>query len=296
MKTTLFYFAFGLLITLGQAQSINREIEINAASHLAGKFTHEKITSQPYAEWFTKNHDNYSLQQSVIEQLSTPLSKCTLTLFMGTWCGDSKEEVPRLYRVLEASDFPLDRLTSVALQLEKPYYKQSPGGEEEGLNIHRVPTIIVYKEGKELGRIVEHPRVSIEADLLQIMKGDYKENYYSVSIVSNELKKLGSHAFGKRRKKIARLLKDEVEHYMELHSYSRLLRSKNKNDESLEVLKLNQLLFPKEPHVYFNLGVHYWEAQKFVEAQKQFDLALAAAPKNDEMKGKIKFITENRNP
>jgi DNA integrity scanning protein DisA with diadenylate cyclase activity len=39
----------------------------------------------------------------------------------------------------------------------------------ENLQIEKVPTLIVFEGKKEIGRIVETPEVSIEADLLKIL-------------------------------------------------------------------------------------------------------------------------------
>ena len=51
--------------------------------------------------------------------------------------------------------------------------KESPAGEEGLYNVTRVPTIIVKKYGKEIGRITEMPETGfLEKDLLDILKKD----------------------------------------------------------------------------------------------------------------------------
>ena len=56
--------------------------------------------------------------------------------------------------------------------------KKTPDNLEKGLNIERVPTFIFYKKGKEIGRFVEYPRESVEADILKIVSGEpYKHAY-----------------------------------------------------------------------------------------------------------------------
>jgi len=282
--------------SISNAQSFNQEIIINDQQHLSGKFTVDKLQSEPYANWYEKNHGEYIPDQNFIDSLNRSLSKYTLKVFMGTWCGDSKREVPRLYKVLEESNFPLNRLTAVALELRQPYYKRSPSGEEEGYSIHRVPTIIVLEEGKEVGRIVERPKESIEADLWHIIQGDYEENYPIVSKVSDAFDAMGWEAFGAQRAQMAAQLKDLAKHYMELHTYSRVLYSAGKLNEALEVLKLNQLLFPEEPNIYFNLGFYYWENDQKELAQKYFDQAIAKNPENEEMRGKIELVKEKQKP
>ena len=61
---------------------------------------------------------------------------------MGTWCGDSKQDVPKLYKVLEACHFPMEKFTAIAVSKQPNIYKQRPQREEAGLNIHSVPTVI----------------------------------------------------------------------------------------------------------------------------------------------------------
>ncbi len=57
-------------------------------------------------------------------------------------------------------------------------YKQSPQHEENGRNIIRVPTIIIEDNFKEVGRIVEYPVVSLEKDMLSILRKErYVPNY-----------------------------------------------------------------------------------------------------------------------
>ncbi|MFT5736169.1 MAG: hypothetical protein ACI9SG_000509 [Maribacter sp.] len=44
----------------------------------------------------------------------------------------------------------------VALGRKKGKYKQSPTGEEWGLQILRIPAFILYKNGREVNRIPKH--------------------------------------------------------------------------------------------------------------------------------------------
>lgn len=93
---------------------------------------------------------------------------------MGTWCGDSKRETPRFYKVLEAAEFDLKNLEMITVNRGK----KTPDNLERGFNIFRVPTFIFYKNGKEIGRYVEYPRKSLEKDMLDILTGKpYKHSY-----------------------------------------------------------------------------------------------------------------------
>ena len=97
---------------------------------------------------------------------------------MGTWCGDSKREVPRFIKILESVDYPMENLKIVAVDKRRDFYKKSPQGEEWGLNIRRVPTFIFYKNGREINRIIETPVTTLEVDIVSIvLQQEYTPNY-----------------------------------------------------------------------------------------------------------------------
>ncbi len=160
-------------------QQSNQEITLeNGKTFLLGKITQEGLEKAPYATWFDKGYESYAVDEQMIKMFKKPLSKHTIKLFLGTWCGDSKREVPRILKILEKSKFPTKNLEIVALDRRKENYKKSPSGEEQGLNIIKVPTIIFLKNGKEVNRIVESPVESLEEDMAQILLGkSYVPNY-----------------------------------------------------------------------------------------------------------------------
>ena len=52
--------------------------------------------------------------------------------------------------------------------------KKEPADLLQGLDVHSVPTFIIYSAGKELGRIVETPKVSIEQDIADLLPNAHK--------------------------------------------------------------------------------------------------------------------------
>ena len=142
--------------------------------NLVGAIDRFALLEAPYRSWYKKNHSAYSPNKSSIEALEKTLNGVQVKAFMGTWCHDSQREVPRLYKILESSNFDLSNLNLVALSPAK----NTPGGLENGLNIQRTPTFIFFKQGVEIGRIVETPRDSLENDILKIVRGqEYKHSY-----------------------------------------------------------------------------------------------------------------------
>ena len=161
------------------AQEFNKEIIIeNGRQLLVGQINLEGLQTPPNNHWFQQGFDSYQVDETLTTVLKEKLNEYHIKLFLGTWCGDSKRETPRFIKILKAIDFPMDQLEIIALDYRKGHYKTSPTGEEKGLNIIKVPTIIFYKDGKEVNRIVESPLESLEEDIAQIIfqKG-YTPNY-----------------------------------------------------------------------------------------------------------------------
>ena len=80
----------------------------------------------------------------------------------GTWCHDSKREVPRMLRILDSAGVGTEQISLIGVDINKA----EPKGREKLYNLRNTPTLILLKNGKEVGRIIERPNVSLEADLI----------------------------------------------------------------------------------------------------------------------------------
>ncbi|QCW98881.1 thioredoxin family protein [Aggregatimonas sangjinii] len=150
----------------------------NGSSFLIGKIDVDVLKVEPHADWYRQNHSTYEVDQKELKSHQKDLDSFKILVFMGTWCGDSKREVPRFIKILETLDFPMENLKIVALDRRKEHYKKSPTGEEWGLSIIKVPTFIFYRNGKEWNRIVESPIESLEKDMAKIITEEsYTPNY-----------------------------------------------------------------------------------------------------------------------
>lgn len=177
---TTLVFAIGLFTN---AQTLNQEIQLeNGKQFLLGKIDKNGLQSEPYETWFNSGFGAYEVDQTLVALFSNDLKDHYIKLFLGTWCGDSKREVPRFLKILEAAEFPLENIEIVALDRRPGKVKTSPTKEERGLNILRVPTMLFYKDGKEVNRIVESPIETLEEDMVQIITGQpYTPNYATLS-------------------------------------------------------------------------------------------------------------------
>lgn len=150
---------------------VNREVETtNDGKMLLGHQLKDQFLKAPYADWYVKEHDEYAMDQKAINDLKKDkINSYNITVFMGTWCEDSHRDFPRLMKILEEVKYPDNKLTIIAVNRKK----ESPTGDEGRYNVQKVPTIIVEKYGKEIGRIIEMPTTGyIERDLVNILKKD----------------------------------------------------------------------------------------------------------------------------
>lgn len=277
-----FMLFFALQIT---AQTLNQDISENEESpFLLGKVNKKGLTSEHYNIWFSKNYEDYNLDMTITENIKSTLKDYNITVFLGTWCGDSKREVPRFYKILEACDFPEEQLNVVALS-RKPYmYKQSPNHEEAGLNIHRVPTFIFYKNRKEINRIVESPVETLEMDIENIItSNNYTSNYQIVSKVDDILKHDGLSGLKKKSKKLIKLFKGKTENMYELNTYGRILIGTNQYEEAIAVFRLNNQLFPEEPRSYMSLANTFGINGNTKEALSVIKKAIIRFPENTDL-------------
>lgn len=243
---------------------------------MLGKITKDGFTANSFNSWFTPNYEAYQPDEKLIKKLKRKLKKYTITVFMGTWCGDSKKEVPRFYNVLEAANFPESKLRVIGLNNGREQYKQGPNGEEKGFNIHRVPTFIVYdKKGNEVGRIVEHPVESLEADLLKICRGKSYEHHYQVVTELDEIfTEKGENYVAEHSDKVISKLKPHSKSLKELNTYGYVLLRAKAISKAIAVFTINTQLFPDNKNGYDSLGEAYFVAKNYTKSKKLYEKVL----------------------
>ena len=67
---------------------------------LLGIHPAEDLERAPYGDWFNKNYADYTVDSATAGALRPLLKGKTFELYMGTWCGDSKREIPRMLKIL----------------------------------------------------------------------------------------------------------------------------------------------------------------------------------------------------
>lgn len=137
---------------------------VNNEPMLVGYCTREAFNDTAFS-WFGEEYNNYQPDQEVIGLLEGKMDDVKVVIIFGSWCSDSKPMVPAFYKILDELNYPYNTITLIAVNRDK----QGLDDELNGLNVELVPTIIFYREGSEIGRIVEVPNETIEKDMLDIL-------------------------------------------------------------------------------------------------------------------------------
>lgn len=161
--------------TIGNEEKLNQTAPYEESILLLGKVDRDGLKMDAFQGWFTPGYEEYSPNPEVMEKLKPLLKNVQITVFMGTWCEDSHRDVPNLYKILDQANFDEKNLSVYATSEEKT----TPQGFEKDKDIIQVPTIIFYKDGSEINRIVEYSFYTLEQDMLDILSGkDYKHAYF----------------------------------------------------------------------------------------------------------------------
>lgn len=173
MRLYLLFIALIFSACSGSRKTVQPAVDENG--YLVGIVQKADFQQAPFQTWFEEGYNSYKSNSEVIKKIKPLLKNVEIKAVMGTWCGDSRREVPHFYKILDELNFKNKKLTMITVDRSKNTSTNDTGQ----LMITRVPTFIFYKNGKEVNRIVEYPIRSLEQDILQILSGEnYKHAYF----------------------------------------------------------------------------------------------------------------------
>ncbi len=161
MKYRLLNIVFFLLLVSVMYQCKSNEKK--KQEMMIGKIQQNDFLKEPYKTWYEEEYLMYDLDSTTLDSID--LTGTNIKILFGSWCSDSRREVPRFIKMLEYKNFNFDSLGMIGLNREK----QAPIYEKNTLNVELVPTFIIFKNKNEIGRIIESPNNSLEKDLSVIL-------------------------------------------------------------------------------------------------------------------------------
>lgn len=165
------YFLLSMFVMVfalnSQAQTFNQKVmdEKSQTEILIGECNETGLKAGEFGQLYSAEYVAYRPDNDMMNSLKGKFDDIMFTIVLGTWCGDTKEQLGRFDKLLYCLKFDFNRCTYIAVDRDK----KAGTYPIESLNIEKVPTFIVYRNGVEIGRIVETPETSLEADLLKIL-------------------------------------------------------------------------------------------------------------------------------
>ncbi len=146
-------------------------ISSGTLADVTGKTTREALEAEKF-KWMvdgvSTSKAEFSKKKKTIDALKKDLKAVDVEVYFGSWCGDSHDHVPTFLALMDLTH--PKGISLVALDR-----KRSFPGYSDSRKIERLPTFIFLNDGKEIGRIIETPKVSILEDTVEILKKNTKK-------------------------------------------------------------------------------------------------------------------------
>jgi thiol-disulfide isomerase/thioredoxin len=140
--------------------------EANGTKILKGFMTEQELATDSSFTWFAENQKGYTPDQNALQLLKANKDSINIVAFGGTWCGDTKYILPKFFLLADAAGLSQDRVTLIGVDRSKKTIQHL----SEAFGITNVPTLIVMKNGKEVGRVVEYGHTGLfDKDLAEIL-------------------------------------------------------------------------------------------------------------------------------
>jgi len=148
--TAILFFTVTLAFSQTQYEVYNDPK--NGEKTLKGILSRSVIENDTSFKWYEENRKIYAPNEGATAALKNNRDSIELIVFMGTWCEDSHFVIPRLFSLVDKAGFPNEKITLIGADRNKKTLSHLA----EALNVKNVPTIIVMKDGKEMGRVIEY--------------------------------------------------------------------------------------------------------------------------------------------
>ena len=131
---------------------------------LINKYT---LINEASFTWYNDNQKNYKPSTELLNGFEAAKSKVHFVVFGGTWCDDTQFILPKFFKLQQLSGMPDSCISFFGVNRDKKTIENVSAA----FNITNVPTIIVMKSGKEIGRVVEYGKSGEwDKDLLELIK------------------------------------------------------------------------------------------------------------------------------
>jgi thiol-disulfide isomerase/thioredoxin len=170
IATAVFFFSCATSKTATGTKEVvhSYETSYDRGKVLKGVLTRADIESDTAFKWFDGNMKLGKADAFAVDAFHKHAADIKMVIFGGTWCEDTQNLLPQFYRLADKSGFPDSSITLLGVDRAKT----TVGNLHKAFDIHKVPTFIIMKDGKEMGRVVEYGKYGqIDKELGEIVNG-----------------------------------------------------------------------------------------------------------------------------
>jgi thiol-disulfide isomerase/thioredoxin len=133
---------------------------------LTGKITLDELLMTDHRKWFDNNYSAYQPDMQAIQSFRVSDKNIKVKIVLGTWCSDSREQMPVFFKVMDLWNFNHQHIEMIFVDRSKQIKLKG----FKKLHITHVPSFIFFNaNGKEIGRIIETPEITMEKDIKSIL-------------------------------------------------------------------------------------------------------------------------------
>ena len=138
--------------------------EVKVLRGIINKYLVQNDTS---FQWYKANQKFYGPDSSTLNAMERTKGRLQFVVFGGTWCEDTQFILPQFFKLQEMSGVPDSVITFFGVNRAK----RSLSNITDAFGITNVPTIIVMKNGKEMGRVIEYGKTGKwDKELAEILR------------------------------------------------------------------------------------------------------------------------------
>ncbi len=119
---------------------------------LKGIINKDIIKNDTSFKWYEESRKIYQRPDTAIVGTFARNKDVSFVIFGGTWCEDTHFILPKFFMLQEKAGIADDHIALFGVNRDK----QTIGNIASAMKVVNVPTIIVMKNGKEIGRVVEY--------------------------------------------------------------------------------------------------------------------------------------------
>ena len=139
----------------------------NGEKVLKGLLLRSDIENDTAFKWFKDNMKFGQADAAAVAAFKQHAQDIQLVVFGGTWCEDTQFILPKFFKLQEQAGFPDAGVSFFGVDRTK----KTIGGITDAFKVSNVPTIIVMKDGKEVGRVVEYGKTGQwDKELAELLK------------------------------------------------------------------------------------------------------------------------------